>query len=143
MQLASGLTIRVVDTDDDYLGIEIYASNDRFAGSAQIYAGLEELSEFAARLAGFPSNSDDARVYEFGSRDPSVAGGYAGLRFYCLDRAGHAIVEIGIEEDHGRDGRAMAHLSFRIEAAAIDRFASALREIQHAHTGEAVLPAGG
>ena len=105
-------------------------------------AGLDELSEFAARIAGFPSNSDDERIYEFGSRDPSVAGGYAGLRF-SFDRAGHAIAEIGIEEDHGLFGRAMAHLSFRIEAAAIDRFANALREIQHAHSGEAFLPAGG
>jgi hypothetical protein len=54
-----GLTIKVVDPDDDYLGIEICASSDRFAGSAQIYAGLQELSELAARIAGFPSNPND------------------------------------------------------------------------------------
>jgi hypothetical protein len=44
-------------------------------------------------------------------------------------------VEIGLEEDHARYGKAMAHLSFRIEAAAIDQFANALREIQHARFG--------
>ena len=52
--MASGLTIKVVDPDDDYSrNRDIYASNDRFAGSFKIYAGLEELSEFAARIAGF------------------------------------------------------------------------------------------
>lgn len=70
--MASGLTIKVVDPDDDYLGIEIYAWNDRFAGSTK------------------------------------VAGGRAGLRFFSLSIAPNA-----------------------------------LREIQRAHTGEAVLPACG
>ena len=39
-----GLTVTALDPDEDYLGIEVSASNDRFAGSAWIYAGLKELS---------------------------------------------------------------------------------------------------
>jgi hypothetical protein len=139
--MPSGMTIKVRDPDDDYLGIDIQASNDRFAGSAEVYAGLQELSEFAARIAGFPSNPDDRRQYEFGDRDPSVAGGYACLSFYCFDLAGHAVVEIEIGEDHGRYGTAIAHLSFRIEAAALDQFVNALRELEKARFGEVFLPA--
>jgi hypothetical protein len=138
--MAPGMIVKLAELDDDYFGVEIYASIDRFAGSAHIYAGLRELSEFATCIAGFPSNPDDKREYEFGSRDLSVAGGYAGLRLYCFDRAGHAVVEIGIE-DYGRYGRAKAHLSFQIEAAAVDQFVNALREIEKARFGEAFLPA--
>ena len=137
--MVSGMIVKLAELDEDYFGVEIYASIDRFSGSARIYAGLEELSEFAARIAGFPSTPEDERVYEFGSRAPSIAGGYAGLRFYCFDGAGHAVVEIGIE-DYGRYGRVKANLSFQVEAAAIDQFANALREIENARSGEALLP---
>jgi hypothetical protein len=52
--MTRGLTIRAVDPDEDYLGIEVSASNERFAGSTWIYAGVEELSELAAQMEGFP-----------------------------------------------------------------------------------------
>ena len=76
-----GLTITIVDPDPDYLGIEIGASNERFAGSTRIYAGLAALSEFANHIAGFPSNPKDERSYEFGSPDPGFAGGHCTLNF--------------------------------------------------------------
>ena len=72
-----GLTIEAVDNDGDYLGIEIRASNGRFAGYAWIYAGTDELSEFAAHIAGFPASFEDRRSYEFGSSDQNTAGGIA------------------------------------------------------------------
>ena len=137
--MAARLTIRIVDPDDDYLGVEIHAFNDRFAGSTRIYAGIEELSEFAAHIAGFPAKASDERIYEFGSRKPSVAGGYCSLRFHCLDRSGHAAVEIALEDDDQLYTVGAAQLSFHIAAAAIDRFARALRELQGARSGEATL----
>jgi hypothetical protein len=84
-----GLTIAIVDVDPDYLGSEIHASNDRFAGTTWIYAGLTELGEFAAQVAVFPSNTQDERNYEFGTPDPGIAGGYCKLSFQCIDRARH------------------------------------------------------
>jgi hypothetical protein len=39
--MAADLTIKILDLDDDYLGIEIHASNERSSGSARIYAILE------------------------------------------------------------------------------------------------------
>lgn len=53
--MTAGLTVRIVGQDDDYLGIEIQASNGRFVGSVRICAWLRELSDFAARIAGFPA----------------------------------------------------------------------------------------
>jgi hypothetical protein len=66
-----GLTITMLDPDEDYLGIEVVASNERFAGSAYIYAGVEELSQIAEKMAGFPRSCDDRRTHEFGNRDPA------------------------------------------------------------------------
>jgi hypothetical protein len=140
--MASGLAIKVVDPDNDYLGIEIRASNESFGGSARIYAGLDQLSDFAARIAGFPTNAQDQRLYEFGSREPSIAGGYGRLFFRCIEPSGQAIVEIGLE-DAERQASGMTHFSFPVEPAAVDRFTHALREIEHARSGVAVLPASG
>lgn len=138
--MAGELIIKIVDPDEDYLGIEVRASNDQFAGSARIYAGLDQLSAFAACVAGFPESPTDERMYEFGDPKRSTAGGYAMLRFRCLDRSGHPGVEIAIENQDGLWGTERANLSFRIEAAGVDRFTSTLRELECRRSGEAVLP---
>ncbi len=138
--MASGLTIKIVDPDADYLGIEIHASNDRFAGSTRIYAGLEELSEFANQIAGFPVSVHDggyvslvllSRLAPPGNVSDCVSTTSTGRR--------HAAVEIALEDDGRRYTWGTAELSFRIEAAAIDRFTKSLREVEHARSGEAVL----
>jgi len=61
--------------------LEIRASNPRFAGSTGIYAGLTELSEFADRIGGFPSNPQDERNYEFGTPDKGYAAAIAACTF--------------------------------------------------------------
>ena len=92
-----GLTIAALDPDVDYLGIEVAASNERFAGSAWIYAGVYELSELAAKLEGFPRSYEDRRTHEFGTRDPAVAGGFLSISLRCLDRAGHLAVRYSLK----------------------------------------------
>lgn len=139
--MTPGLTIMVVDPDDDYLGIEIHACNDRFAGSTWIYAGLDELTEFAAQIAGFPREPQDQRTHEFGSREPWAAGGYCSVRFHCPDGAGHVRVDVALEDDDQRYAPASAQLSFRVEAAGIDRFIETLGKLERERCGEAVLPA--
>ncbi len=101
-QQVQGLRIKVVDPDDDYLGVDIQAANPRYDGSARIFAGLHELSAFANQIGGFPASIQDERVYEFGSRDRSIAGGYCKLHLRCVDRTGHAVIEIVIEDDELR-----------------------------------------
>lgn len=133
----AGLTISVVDPDPDYLGIEIGACNERFAGRAAIYAGLRELSDFASRIAGFPSRVPDQRTYEFGSRDVGCAGGFCGIRFRTIDKAGHAALDVDIEDDD--DMHSSARFSIPVSPAAIDRFVLALRAIESARSGTADL----
>ncbi len=134
-----GLEIRVVDPDDDYLGIDIAAATDRFLGSARIYAGLDQLSEFAKALEGFPSSSADRRSYEFGSRFPGFAGGFARLTFYCTDAAGHPVVTVEVDDDAGRHEEASAKLSFAFEPAVLDRFLRTLRTLERDKYGHATL----
>jgi hypothetical protein len=119
--MRQGLSITIVDVDPDYLGIDIRAGNDRFAGSARIYAGLTELGEFADCIAGFPTSSTDTRNYEFGSRDRGFAGGYCGLSFRCTDSVGHARVEVSLRDDAHRHELASAEFSFPVAAAAVDQ----------------------
>jgi len=139
--MESGLEIRVDDVDDDYLGINIAASSERFSGSARIYAGLTILSEFADAMAGFPSSSSDRRAYEFGVRDPKVAGGFISLAFHCLDGAGHAAVTVAVEDDPHFHAEASATFSFEFEAVELDRFLTALRKVERAKDGHATLVA--
>ena len=136
-----GLTITAFDPDDDYLGIEVAASSARFAGSAWIYAGVEELSEVAAKLEGFPHSKEDRRVHEFGNRDSSFAGGFFSITVRCLDRAGHLAVDLVLEDDADRYTRAHAAFSFQTEPAALDIFIENLRKVERDRFGSASLGA--
>lgn len=138
----AGLRIRITDPDDAYLGLEIHASNERFGGTTFIYAGLNELSEFAARIADFPASAEDQRTYEFGSRNAHGAGGYCGLRLFTLDSAGHAELEITLDDDEPRFGPGTAKLRIPFEAAGLDRFVRRLCVVERERDGEAVLGGG-
>jgi hypothetical protein len=135
---SEGLTIEAVDNDTDYLGIQIRASNGRFAGYAEIYASNNDLSEFAERIAGFPESLEDQRSYEFGSPNPAVGGGYCTLKLRCLDRTGHVAVDVVI------DGKLAiapesARFSFKAEPSAIDQFVRSLRVVENNRTGSATI----
>ena len=55
-----GLTITAIDPDEDYLGIEVAASNDRFAGSAWSYAGLKNFQNSQPQWRAFRVRSTTA-----------------------------------------------------------------------------------
>jgi hypothetical protein len=138
--MTRGLSITIVDPDDDYTGIEIQACNELFSGTTRVYAGLKELSDFAERLVGFPSDHLDKRSHEFGSRTLGTAGGYCSLQFRCLDRAGHVALHVDLEEEkYVGWPHSSAQMSLQIEVAAIDRFIEALRPLDRERRGSAVL----
>lgn len=134
-----GLTITIVDADDDYSGIEIQACSDRFAGCARVSAGLRELTEFAAKLVGFPKHHSDQQTHEFGSRSGGTAGGYCRIQFRSIDRAGHVALQIEIEEEDGWWTRSSTQMNLQTEAAEIDRFIESLRALDRDRCGSAVL----
>jgi hypothetical protein len=143
MPVNVGLEIRVVDPDDDYLGIEVSVATDRFAGSARIFAGLNQLSELADSLRGFPSSPADKRRFELGTRKPGYAGGFVSLSFYCRDGAGHSEVAVEIDDDVQYYAKASACFSFAFEPAALDQFLAVLSILERTKSGHATLvPAG-
>lgn len=142
-QQIQGLRIKIVDPDDDYLGVDVQAANSRYAGSAQIYAGLQQLTEFPNQIRGFPANVQDKRAYELGSRDRSIAGGYCKMYLRCVDHTGRPVVEIMIEDNDQWYSSGHAEFSIRVEAAGIDRFVEMLFEIERQKSGEALLSAAG
>jgi hypothetical protein len=63
--MTPGLRISIIEPDEDYLGIEVAAASARFAGTTRIYAGLDELSIFASRIAGFPATAEESTKLRF------------------------------------------------------------------------------
>jgi hypothetical protein len=68
------------------------------------------------------------------------AGGYSSLRFHTTDKFGHAALEIELEDDDQFYEPATTRMSFKIEAANIDRFVQKLRNLEKNKSGEATLP---
>ena len=137
--MAGRLTIQVVDRDDDYLGLDIRASSERFAGSARVFAGLDDLAELAGRISGFPQSATDERRYEVGSQESNMAGGHCSLRFICSDGAGHARLEVVLKDDAARHEPGSASFGFQVFAVDIDRFVLMLRGLEARRLPEARL----
>ncbi|MCP5537241.1 MAG: hypothetical protein H7A51_13555 [Akkermansiaceae bacterium] len=130
------LRISVVDPDPDYLGIEIYAASERYAGSTRIYTSEDELSEFGRVIEGFPSAASDTRNYVLGTEEDGFAGGYIEFRFYCTDGAGHAAIGIRMTDDMNRNyTEASASFSFAVTPAEIDTFVAGLMRVAAARSG--------
>ena len=140
-----GMTIRAGTADHDGLvGVEIRLWNNRFAATAFLWSDATRLSEFASCIAGFPARTGDRRPFAFGSRDPGVAPGYCGLLFRTTDSAGHAVVDVVVEDGSYPlgDGRwetrpAKAEFSIPVEAADIDRIVAALHAMEAGNADEA------
>jgi hypothetical protein len=105
-------------------------------GSTLVSKSFQEL---AGKIEGFPEVYEDHRAHEFGTRDPSFAGGFCGITLRCLDRAGHVGVDVVIEDDDRRYAPAQAQFSFQTEAAAVDQFIERLRMIERDRCGSASL----
>lgn len=133
------LTIKVTDRDDDYLGLDIRAANERFAGSARVYAALDELTELAQQLSGFPQSTADERKYAFGTQEPGWAGGFCSLHFFCNDGSGHARLEVVLMDDEGRHEQASASFGFQVFAVEVDQFVLMLRGLSDRKLAEAIL----
>jgi hypothetical protein len=140
-----GMTIRAGTADGDGLvGVEIRVWSDRYTGSAFLWSDATQLSDFASSIAGFPARAGDRRHFAFGSRDSGVTPGYCGLLFRTTNSAGHAVVDVVVEDGTYRrgDGRwetspAKAEFSIPVEASDIDRFVAALRAMEAGDADEA------
>lgn len=138
--MSAHLRIDIVDPDPDYCGLEVSAHNDRFAGSARIYAQLDDLKNLADTIRAFPLDSTDERTFSMGTPDEAFAGGYCSLRFYCKDGAGHVAVDAVFLDDSRFHSRGKAEFSLEsIEASQIDSFVDQLQKISQAEAGYATI----
>jgi hypothetical protein len=139
--MSGRLTIQVVGRDDDYLALDIRAASERFAGSARVYASLDELTDLAEQISGFPQSTSDERNYEFGTQEPGWAGGFCSLRFYCIDGSGHARLGVVLIDDKGRHWPGSASFGFEVFATEIDQFVRMLTDLNDRRVREAILGA--
>jgi hypothetical protein len=141
--MKTALQLQYLWHDTDVLEIGISASNGRFAASTSAYLSLDGLAEAATTVEGFPRNGSDMRELRFGASGEEFAGGYAFLRFSCVDGPCHAEVVIHIEDKNTgpRPGHAVqsAHFFAWIEAAAVDDFVADLRKMDELKSGIASL----
>jgi hypothetical protein len=135
-----GFRFEVIYKDSDLLEVRVSAWNGAFGGTADVYVGIGQLEETAAKLKGFPKHPSDTREIMLGSFDPKMAGGGASMQFYCTDASGHAYVESKIKSNSlpGKPVQCVI-LLLPIEAAAVDSFVNELRLLGLHKTGVARL----
>ena len=136
-----GFQFEIIYKDAHLLEVRISAWNGAFGGVADVYIGLDHLTEIAAMLRGFPKNSLDVREVTFGAFGPkSVPGRRVSMRFYCADKSGHAYVDSIIESDYNAANKVQSvTLSLHIEAAAVDAFVKDMHRIGIEKTGTGYL----
>jgi hypothetical protein len=126
-----GVHVEHIDIDPDYVKLRFTASNGVFSGSVDLYSDTSVLSAAAATLAGFPQRSFDQCAVEFGTFQPSFAGGGLRMIFKCIDSPGHTQLQIVMEtECDDRAPSQSVSMLLPIEAAAIDTFVTELKEME-------------
>jgi len=144
--MESGLRIHCVWHDTDLVEVGISVSNGRFSGTARAYINHDDPENAATLLETFPRTPSDTREIGFGTMDAQYAGGGVWLRFFCTDGAGHAAVEIRLNDESKPNTHRWlrpaqsAHFFANVEASAIDDFVRELRAFDPYESGSAWLP---
>lgn len=135
-----GFQFEVIWKDNGVTEVRVSGWNGIFGGRADVYVGIGQLEEVSEKLRGFPAEPSDTREVVFGAFGPKYAGGGVSMRFYCADRAGHALVDSKIEADHNSNDRAQSvTLTVSVEAGAVDSFVDELRQLETNRAGSARL----
>jgi hypothetical protein len=158
----TGIQIQTIWCDADVTEILVSAWNGAFGGATRIYVGIGALKEAAEQLRGFPSAPTDTREVTFGQfdlgpvrvgqTDLNVFASGISMRFYCVNGAGHAYLDLRLQSDNRegtslgpgeRPGRTIqtVALVMRIEATAVDTFVQELLRLEANHSGAARLKA--
>jgi hypothetical protein len=121
--------LRIIDVDENYSLLTISVADGQFAGATEIYGADAAAHELARALEAFPRSPTDVREVTLGSRDERIAGGWVQFTCRCVDRAGHAVIEVELCDKYAAFGLRprTAHVHLRVEAPAIDSFVLDLR----------------
>ncbi len=126
--------------DQDIVEIAVTAWNGVFGGTVELYVGQGELEQTAKKPRGFPVSPSDTREITLGTFDSRVAGGGTLLRFFCVDMAGHARLELTLSSKHPLSKQAQrVELFADIDAASIDEFVPLLVPVSRDERTDATL----
>ena len=133
------LRIRVVYKDPHLVEVEVRVVAGDWSGVTQAYTTRDSLVEGAHELLAWAARPYEPFALEAGS-DTGI--GWASLRWYTIDRAGHLVcqVRIATAEESGRpEGVKRISFEFPTELGVVERFARQLASVAASLTGEAVL----
>jgi len=135
-----GIEFQLIWHDKDVLNLRVSAWNGDFGGVAEIYEGIGDLHVAASNLRGFPNDPGDRREIVLGNFDRKCAAGGVGMRFRCVDGAGHAYVETSVDSNFQRGGTIQTVvLAMPVEAVAVDTFVRELELLESERSGTALL----
>jgi hypothetical protein len=102
-----------------------------FFGSGRNLSRPRNCVKIGGHSPWFPSSPIDSRDFELGTFNPEHADGGVRMRFYRLDSAGHAAVDVRLRGDACKALGEIESVALRIpiEAAAIDNFIQELRTL--------------
>ncbi len=133
------IAIKSIWEDSDLFEIKIKAFNGMFSGQADCYTTREEMEKLAKDLQGFPKSINDE--YEF-STGPNENFSTFSLKFACINKSGHIVVEIRISEKiiYSNIPNVDNFAKFRmpIEAAGIDVFSGQIEYLSKSEIGKVV-----
>jgi hypothetical protein len=133
--LERGLSLEINWFDDDVLSLQVCASNGRFGGTADVYGGLDALSQVANAFRAFPIGLEDHRELELGTFNPAFAGGGARLHLRCVGKAGIVVLHVHLRAASQHDDCEEAEFMLRTEAAQIDDFVAQLDAVKEVQVG--------
>lgn len=119
------------DADIDMLEINVAAESALFADATNVYYTYDAMRRFAGSLENFSRSRSDKQGFDTGETQASA---FVALSLFCRDFAGHIGVTVKI-----RNEAESVQLEFTSEAAAIDRFRTALLELCSREAGTAKL----
>ena len=93
-----------------------------------MYENHSVFQRVADTLEGFPASVSDHRGLELGTFDDEFAGGGARLHFRTADALGHGVVDVELSSGDSQR-REIADFVVPVEAAAVDRFVVAVRQL--------------
>lgn len=135
----SFLELKVIWRDDDMFELKVTASNGRYFGTTEIYDTSDSLTNFAKSLIGYPADNKEL-LHEAGQKNSYA---YFGMKFYCIDNAGHVGVQVNLEENvatqYRKEEKDKLTLEILVEPNAIDNFQKQLLQLAIKQDGTATL----
>jgi len=126
-----GIHVEVIGFDVHMMRVSFKCANGYFSGQGEIYADHKWPAKLAEAMKGFPRNPTDSRQLGLGKVDTDCMADGVHMSFYCLDSAGHAVVETKLHGGASLKSGELESVALRIpiEPASVDELVRQLEQI--------------